>query len=260
VKHLLLSLLLIISVATIYAQQTQLIYASSTTSSGKSYFRLGDRVITIARHGAVDTEPYVLVSLHNNEVTSIQVGKEFVKEKGGLFIELQNDQKRIIMVDLYNRNLAVDPNRIFTMARSYGIQVSNRLDERIGKQITEFSQFLLNEMPINKTIVALHNNTNGEYSIRSYQKHPAIKRDAKLVHVNPEMDEDDFFYTTSKDIFDKLKEKNVNVVLQSSKAYDDGSLAIYCANSNRPYVTVETQIGHEAEQKKMLEIVADILK
>lgn len=266
-KHLILSLLLIISVGNIFAQQTPLVTVSSTTSNNataitvaKSQFKLGASKITLARYGAEDEKPYVILSLHNNETTSIRVAKEFVTNNGGLFLELQNNQQRVILMDLYNRTYALDPNRIFTAVRGPGLRAAIHKDERIGKEINRFSQFILNEIPADKTIVAVHNNTDREYSIRSYQKHPAIRKDAAMVHVNPEMDEDDFFLTTNTDIYEKLKEKNVNVVLQSNKAYDDGSLSIYSARNNRPYINVETQLGHEDEQKKMLAIVAEILK
>jgi hypothetical protein len=259
VKHTLLSLLLIITVSGIYAQETQLVYASSLTSSGKSYFRLGDRVLTIAKHGT-DTEPFVFVSLHNNETTSIDVTRKFIKASGGLFIELQNNQQRMVLVDLYNRTVAFDPNRIFTSGGIEFLKPVAKKDDRISKQVAEFAHFILNEIPSNKVIVSVHNNTDDEYSIRSYVKHPAFKKDAKMVHVNPDMDEDDFFMTTSKEIFEKLQEKNYNVVLQSSKAFDDGSLSVYCGNLNRAYVNVECEMGHEAEQMKMLETLAEILK
>ncbi len=260
-KHLLLVVALFIQLATLTAQQSQFIYASSPFTSGKSYFKLGDRLMIVARYGADNEVPYVLLSLHSNEVTSIEAARDHVAEHGGLFIELQNEKQRLIAVDMYDRTIAIDPNRIFTTeGRQRGIHAASRKDERIRRQITEFSDFILNEIPTGKVIVALHNNTDEEYSIQSYQKHPAIKKDAEAVHINSEMDEDDFYYTTSRDIFEKLKEKNVNVVLQSSKAYDDGSLSIYCGTADQPYVNIETELGHFDEQKKMLKTLAEILR
>ncbi len=258
-KQIFLCAFAIVQLATISAQESHFIYASSTGNINKSYYRLGENLLTIAKHGTLGNEPYVLLSLHNNETTSIEVAKEFVNKNGGLFIELQNQQQRMVCVSLYNKTIAMDPNRIFTPeGRMAGLRKASNKDERFARQIAEFSQFILNEIPANKVIIAMHNNTDGEYSIRSYVKHPAIKRDAKEVHVNPEMDEDDFFYTTSKPIFEQLKARNYNVVLQSSKAYDDGSLSIYCGRMNLPYVNIETEMGHSEEQKKMLATLVGI--
>jgi hypothetical protein len=267
VKQLTLSLLLIISVGTIYAQEAQLIYASSTTTNnstittGKSSFRLGDRVMTIVTHGAAKSEPYVLVSLHNDEFTSILVAKDFIKKNGGMLVELQNQQQRLIHVNLFDKMIAVDPNRIFTEeGRMNALRSPRDRDQQITSSITNFSQFILNEIPANKVVVAMHNNTNKEYSIRSYQRHAALKKDALMVHVNKKMDADDFFFTSSRPLFDKLKEQNFNVVLQSPKAYDDGSLSIYFGKMNIPYVNIETQLGHDDVQKQMLKSLVKILE
>jgi hypothetical protein len=74
------------------------------------------------------------------------------------------------------------------------------------------------------------------------------------------MDADDFVLTTDEKIFNHLKSKNINAVLQSHKVTtDDGSLSIYCSKKKIPYINIEAQHGHTAEQLRMLNALTSII-
>jgi hypothetical protein len=228
----------------------------------RNYFRLGDRVLALAKHGYEDNKPFVLLSLHNNEQTAIQTGLEYVSENGGTLYELVNNQQRNISFVLMDQRYLFDPNRIFTYkGREANLKMFRSWDKRTHDEVLKFAQFILSEIPFRKTIVALHNNTNEEYDITDYKRGGRYYRDAKAVHTNPDMDLDDFFLTTDAATYKRLKELNYNVVLQNNaKVKDDGSLSVYCARVNRKYVNIETQFGHAGVQQEMLDVLEKVLK
>lgn len=244
-----------------YGQGTSFSFASYTyPTTEKSFFRLGDKVMTLAKHGDESDKPYIMVSLHHNETTSIAEAKDFVVYNGGVFYELLNNNQRNVSFELLDKKVVFDPNRIFTgWGRTENLKLNKSWNKVADKQLLNFARFILNELPESKTIVAVHNNTDGNYSINSYKKGGELEKDAKEVYHNTTMDADDFFLTTSKTLYDKLKQQECNVVLQSNKAKDDGSLSIYCAKAFRDYVNVETQHGHTSELKNMLKILEEVL-
>ncbi|MER3465093.1 MAG: hypothetical protein C4329_12445 [Chitinophagaceae bacterium] len=66
---------------------------------------------------------------------------------------------------------------------------------------------MMEEIPENKIIVAMHNHDDNEWSISKFTK-GKWKRNAKEVYINPELDEDDYYVTTDEYVFNLLKEKN----------------------------------------------------
>ena len=256
-------LLIVCNVSLLSAQEVQPTFASYTTSVPvikKSYFRLGEKVVTLVRHGVKTSEPYVVVSLHDNEFTASEAARKFVARHGGLYLQLENDNQKNIAFSLFNKKMVIDPNNIFTpKGRWQDLSAGQKKEHIIGQQITGLANFIIEELPIDKTIISVHNNVEGEYAIARYAKGKDLHRNVKQIYTNPEMDPDDFIVTTDKDIFDSLKDRKINVVLQSYQSRDDGSLSIFCTKTRRSYVGVETQLGHYAEQEMLLNIVADIL-
>jgi len=225
------------------------------------FFKFGDNLISIARHGEEKESAFVLISLHSNETTAIDGARIFIKNEGGLFLELLNYDQRLIEFNEGERKFSFDPNRIFTPAgRIANLKLNKSYVKMVEHQVQQFAKFILNEIPGNKTIIAVHNNTEGKYTINEYKKGNKLEKDAKLIYQNNELDEDDFFLTTDPSLFKKLQSKKFNVVLQhNSKAKDDGSLSVYCAKNNRPYVNIETEHGHLEEQQKMLSVLNEII-
>jgi hypothetical protein len=263
-------LLIVCNVSLLSAQEVQPTFASYTTTGSatstkvpvikKNYFRLGEKVLTLVRHGITTDEPYVVVALHSNEFTASEAAKKFVADNGGLYLELLNDNQKNIAFSLFNKNVVIDPNNIFTpKGRWLELSAGQKKDHIISQQITGFANFIIEELPTDKTIISVHNNVEGEFSITRYQKGKDLQRNVKLIYTNPESDPDDFILTTDKMIFDELKERKINVVLQSYQSRDDGSLSVFCTKTRRSYVGVETQLGHFNEQQRMLNAIAEIL-
>lgn len=227
----------------------------------KSYFRLGEKVVALSKEGFSFDQPYVVLCLHNNEFTATEAAKNFVTSQGGMFIELLNDNQKTIEFTLFDKKLEVDPNRIFTpRGRWEDLSQNKKTDVVISRQINQFAQFILNEIPEGKTIVAVHNNPADDYTINEFYKGGDNYKDAKAIYKNPELNPNDFILTTDKNIYDQLKAQKLNVVLQDVRATDDGSLSIFCSRTRRSYVSIETQMGHVSEQEQMLSAVAEILK
>ncbi len=236
---------------------------ASHKHSGKNcFFKLGDKLLSIARLGDEKEAPFILISLHSNETTAINTARSFIEKEGGLFLELLNYNQRLVEFNVAEGSFVFDPNRIFTSAgRIANLKLNKSYNNNVERQVQQFARFVLAEIPGNKTVIAVHNNTDGNYTINDYKKGNNLERDALLVYQNPALDEDDFFLTTNLSLFKSLKAEKFNVILQDKgKAKDDGSLSIYCARSNRPYVNVETEHGHLDEQQKMLTALKEILE
>jgi len=235
---------------------------ASHKHSGKNcFFKLGDKLLSVARHGDEKEAPFILISLHSNETTAINTARSFIEKEGGLFLELLNYDQRLVVFNEAEGKFSFDPNRIFTPAgRIANLKLNKSYNKKVEQQVQQFARFVLAEIPGIKTIIAVHNNTDGNYTINDYKKGNKLERDALLVYQNPALDEDDFFLTTNLSLFKSLKAEKFNVILQDKgKAKDDGSLSIYCARSNRPYVNVETEHGHLEQQQKMLSVLNEII-
>jgi hypothetical protein len=75
------------------------------------------------------------------------------------------------------------------------------------------------------------------------------------------MDADDFVYTTEEKIFDYLKEKKINVVLQDNiHCVDDGSLSVYCGKHHIPYINIESQEGHRRPQLEIIDALNEMIQ
>ena len=245
------------------SQENHFKFASySEPSADKNFFRLGDKVLTLVKHGSDDNKPFVLLSLHNNEYTALQTGRNYIEENGGSFYELANNNERLVSFQLMDKEYLFDPNRIFTYkGREANLKMNKSWTRTAHDQVLLFARFILNEIPERKTIVALHNNTDEEYNIHDYKKGGRLAKDAKEVFINPALDVDDFYLTTDDNLFERLKAQNYNTVLQSANgAADDGSLSVYCAKVNRNYINIETQFDHIEEQQMMLYVLEKVLK
>src|SRR4029078_4817930 len=126
--------------------------------------------------------------------------------------------------------------------------------------VKAFAAFTLQRIPKSVvTLVAVHNNQNGNYSINSYKQ--GISKDVLKWYKNPKRDPDNFFIVNNNEMFKGMKKRGFNVVLQNSmKAKDDGSLSIYYGKKNLVYVNIETQKGKLDEQVAMLNAVFNTLK
>jgi hypothetical protein len=204
----------------------------------------------------------LFINLHSNEKTSIEAIKKILPSEFGKYIGILSGGKRELSISVAGKYIRVDPNRIFTKngiektLKNYGC-----FSEASFKTVEKFSKELLNTLSKAKLIVALHNNSNMEYSISSIMESNLTKSDALEIYHNPAKDVDDFYYVTEKVKFSYFKSKGYNVVLQDNiHVEDDGSLSVYCGRQNISYINIECQENHLKEQIEMIALIYKALK
>lgn len=220
------------------------------------HYNFGEKKLTLTSTTYTTGIPIHLLQLHSNETTAGEVARKISAELGIDFLRIENNNQRLIEFHLQSAAYRFDPNRIFsTRGIVASLQKLSQYSEDAFQAIFYFREFLLGLIDKDKIMVAVHNNTDGAFSLADYQK-----AETGLVHQNPALDADDFFITTDSLIFSRLKAANFNVVLEYRDALaDDGSLSIYSARNNLHYVNVEAQHGHAKEQEEMLRALVGIL-
>lgn len=205
----------------------------------------------------------VMIHLHDDEFSSDRAAQTMLAQKGGLLIELENKGKRLMSFKKSGRRFYFDPNRIFTVR---GLEKNLKLlngdyTSAALSSVKSFAAFILQNIPSSANqVIALHNNENGKYSIKSYTPYGTRAKDAADVHINPLRDADNFFILTDTTLFGALKARDFNVVLQNrNNPRDDGSLSIYFGKMNLVYVNVEAQKGRYRTQVNMLRALLRIL-
>ncbi|MDP3990653.1 MAG: hypothetical protein Q8Q01_05635 [archaeon] len=202
--------------------------------------KLGDSIVSLIISQKGDSK-ITYINLHENETTSVTVGKKIIEKYGGCLIEVKAQGQRLISFSLEGKEYQFDPNRIFS---DEGIKET--LNESNGKAfevIKKFREELLAILNKSNLIIALHNNEGGEFSLDSFPQF-------KISRCNGPHE---FFYTTDLRLFNSLKSQ-FSIVLQDNQIVeDDGSLSIYCGKNNISYINVEARYDCYKEQLKMLE-------
>lgn len=198
-------------------------------------------------------ERVVFLNVHENEYTSIQAAGEYLETRDGYFIAVKQNGNRNLSFDIKGSKVQFDPNRMFTKTgRIANLRLLNRkFIPAAEEEVEEFSDKIISRVKNARIVVALHNNTNGKpLSVNSYRTR----------YLNPDMDPDDFVLTTEKAIFEQVKAKKINAVLETTASSpDDGSLAYFCSKKGIPYINVEAQVGHKSEQLRMLKALNSII-
>lgn len=226
----------------------------------KNFFRFGDQLVTLEAHGYAAAKNYVLLSLHSNETSSIAAALNFTRTTDAFFIRLVNSNKRNIEGYFLDTKINFDPNNIYTdWGRKEHLKDNNCWTKYIDLKVEQFSQFILNEIPYDKTIVSLHSHKGN--TIQNYAAKRKLNRQVKALYINSTQSPTDYFLTTDESIFERLKERQYNVLLMHPKKMENkGGLAVYCARTKRPYVQVETGEENTEMQEKMLMVIDGILK
>lgn len=203
-------------------------------------------------------EPNInFLSIHDNEDTGVKAAFEFIRYSGGSIIDCQYGSARNFQF-LYNEEeFQTDPNSIYSKSGIIkGLEKYGRADVEVVKQLEELSNTILKKYSENNPayFFTLHNNADGGFGISSYLKGYELEGYADSLHINFQMDNDDLILVTDLALFNHLKIENVNVVLQSISAPDDGSLSVYSMKKNIPYINVEVQHGHFDENLRLIEI------
>lgn len=234
---------------------------------------LGEGTVTVAVHTAPTTDslgtpgfetfPLNALSLHDDEGTAVEAALDVIRQRGGRVVELRHTGERNVTFPVADFSFTADPNRMFTDAGRRRTLASLSTDAPAARRLlAAFADSVLAvyaaEPPA--VVVTLHNNTPDNYSARSYEAGGEYATDAAAVTVHPGSDPDDFFFVTDRALYDALVEAGFNVVLQDNDtATDDGSLSVWAAREGVPYVNVEAEHGHRAEQARMVEALVDVL-
>ncbi|MDQ6812560.1 MAG: hypothetical protein M3040_02280, partial [Bacteroidota bacterium] len=171
----------------------------------------------------------VFISLHNDETTGQQVVSNYVKKNNSAFIQIENNKHRLISFTSLKRKYVFDPNRIFSKKGvRLTLELCSTYSPMAAIKVKKFADLILKQLSGATTIIAVHNNSHGKYSILSFLKGGNECKNAHRVNKVPKSDPDDFFLTTSTQLFNRLKAKNFNIVLQDNEHIsNDGSLSYY---------------------------------
>lgn len=220
------------------------------TSAHASPYQLGDTIIRLSISGYGGH--YVYVHLHENEGTSLQAAKNILKQRPGELITISSRGNRMIRFSFDKQHYGFDPNRIFTR---FGLRQtlaahSARVSPEAIAIVEKFAHTITRALS-GHTIVALHNNTND--SITSYLTGGKFSLNVSQIAYKRGSNPHNFFLMTEKNMFETLKKKGFNVVLQNNAhVTDDGSLSVYAAQHGIPYINVEAAHGALAAQTLML--------
>lgn len=227
-----------------------------------AYYKLGNRSIGIVTYKYNNNPGIVMISLHDDEATAIETSKQVLRKTGGYLIKINNDSTRLISFKLNGLTYKFDPNRIFTQTGiAATLKKQGRYSPAAAVAVKNFAKFILSKIPsATATLIALHNNHVGDYSIYTYA-YGVLMKDKREIYIDSIHVADNFFITTDDIIYNKIRGFGYNVALQNnSQAKDDGSLSIYYGKKNKSYVNVEALHGKPEVQFNMLMTVINTPK
>lgn len=202
-----------------------------------------------------------LVALHGNERTCTGVFEKLPRFVHFNLLSVEQERKRLLAYRSADATLLFDPNRIFTdTGIKETLQFHNLGNPLVYQQaIKSFADTLLACMYANQKsqqIVAIHNNSNDNFSILSYQN----SNETQDLFINVEEDVDNFVVVTAGQDFAFFKQNNINTALLADTPYtDDGSLSVYCLQNGIPYINIEVEHGNEQKQIQLLSLTYDLL-
>ncbi len=217
--------------------------------------QLGEKNITIkvVQYGQLVSP--CCVNVHDNEATAVQAARSILEQQGGILIKIENNAQRLISFPFKGVTYSFDPNRIFSETGIKNtLKAKGKINPLAIAEVQKFAARLLQLIPDSAScIVALHNNTDGDYSVKTYQPGGTRHTDAKRVYADTWQDIDDIALTTDEILFNKMAGFGYNSILQDNVKVDkDGSLSVYYGELNRRYINIETQFGKTIQYKEML--------
>lgn len=209
-----------------------------------------------------------MVNVHDDEQACVEAGVAVLEKTGGRLIELTHSGDRRVVFSLDGNKYSFDPNRIFSKA---GVRKTVRNENKNPEAVPEkahvavdgFAAQFIGHFKLNKqrAFITLHNNGDGGLSVHTYEPGGDWAADTDVLHVSSTIDPDEFFFVTDKRIYEELKERDANVILQdNSIKRDDGSLSVFAGRHGIRYINVEAQPEHFAEQIRMIEIAVKVLR
>ena len=237
---------------------------SRTFAVGDARLDVVERVFAAPERDAPASRPTIaFVSVHDDEETAVEAATDVLRDHGGRLVELRHTGSREIAFRLGGTGHRLDPNRIFTPAgRRATLAALSTWSQPADDVVAAFADELLSTVAVDDVdvLVALHNNTPDRYTAANYAPGGSLAADAARVHLEAGGDADDFFFVTDPELFDALATRGHSVVLQNEATVtDDGSLSVWCGRMQIPYVNVEAEHGHRAEQAAMLRDLVAVL-
>ncbi|TAD90385.1 MAG: hypothetical protein EAY75_04420 [Bacteroidetes bacterium] len=238
--------------------------AQSATTTTTDTAMLGNTTIKFVSTTAGPQAGVQFLHVHQNEATAVTAAHAMLaRAKKGQFVTWQCQQDRYVQFSLNGQTFKFDPNRIYTDAGATATLKSNGpfTPQALAALRTVAQRFASQYANGKRLVVALHNNTDaGGLTINSYAKNGDYAAEAEAVNISKKWDEDDFFYTTNRHLFQYFAQKGFNIVLQNNATVtDDGSLSVYAAKNGIHYLNVEAQHGHLKQQQKMLQAVQQLI-
>ncbi|MCU0333704.1 MAG: hypothetical protein MUF62_01495 [Chitinophagaceae bacterium] len=233
--------------------------ASATFLSAQPHsVKLGNTLIQWLQFCSHPSPGISWVHVHENETTSVAATRALIDSLGkGCLVSWRHSPDSL-------QPQRYDPNRIYTPEGLKKTLQANGAYSKPGFTAAQrvARQFISKYVDGNRLVVALHNNSDGGgLHIKSYLPGGEYANDAAEVFVNEAEDIDDFFYTTDRRIFDFLKARGFNILLQNNASVtNDGSLSVYCGYQQMAYLNIEAQQGHLQEQKRMMLAVFDMIE
>ncbi|NRA13174.1 MAG: hypothetical protein HRT57_14595 [Crocinitomicaceae bacterium] len=205
--------------------------------------------------------PIIFLNLHENEQTSIEALKKYAPDTAISYTYLEHGGERRISFTIGEEKYNFDPNRMFTKkGRKHTLRDGGNHSKKANYQVEKFATDFLSTISEASAIVAVHNNTDSNYSILSYKPDGSESKNTDSLYINPEMDPDDFIYTTNLAFYQAMVKHKISVILQDNKKFvDDGSLSVYCAR-RVCYVNIETEHGHLDKQLELLQLIHRVLR
>lgn len=227
-----------------------------------THYTVGNRTIPVHTLQYGDRTGLVCINLHSNEDASVKAAMQVLEKYGGTLIRIENNRQRVIKFKVKGATYAFDPNRMFSPE---GIQQTLRENSRVNTDaagaIETFAGTILSLLAdTTACIVALHNNTEGAYSIRTYLEGGQRQTDAKAVYANDQEDPDDIILTTDSLLYRAMADAGYNSIWQDNVLVKkDGSLSVCFGEKGRRYINIETQHGKTEQYMLMLEKLINIL-
>lgn len=218
-------------------------------------FNLGGTDVVLQLYASQKAGP-LYYNMHDNEKTSVEAGRRIVQRHGGELYELVHSGERNITFTIDTMSYAIDPNRIYTDAGVWRELARNgSQDTAVFGMVRAFGDSLVQMLGIAEAslVVALHNNTDGGYSMDSYMPGAVYDRDAAAIYIGRHRDPDNFYFITAKSLFIRLQPSRYHIVLQDNTSMtDDGSLSVFCGIHGIDYINVEAEHGKRGVQRRML--------
>jgi hypothetical protein len=222
---------------------------------------LGEDTIKIVERNRSLPNNVVYINVHEDEETSITAVEQFMETKPLHFIFLKHHKTRRIDFSIKQTLYSIDPNRIYTnKGRKETLRLGGTYSIKAKRAAKRLAKEILAKLPKGKIVVSVHNNSDLNYTIKSYLPGGDEAANTAEVYISDKMDADDFIYTTEKKYFDYLKAKEINVILQDNEnCTNDGSLSVYCGKNGIPYLNIEAEIGKLEVQLELIRVINEML-